>query len=64
LTLLRARPVYSDPVSGCGDPARDWAGVVEDALGAPVVLRSYGPTAAAKRGLASAANRNVRCHTD
>ncbi len=55
-SLLRARPVYSDPVSGCGDPvsgdpAGDWAGVFEDVLGAPVVLRSYGPTAAAKRGL-------------
>jgi adenylosuccinate synthase len=59
--LLRARPVYSDPVSGDpvggrggtvgGDPAGDWAGIFEDVLGAPVVLRSYGPTAAAKRGL-------------
>ena len=49
-TLLRARPVYSDPVSGC-DPARDWPDVFEEMLGAPVVLRSYGPTAAAKRGL-------------
>ena len=59
--LLRARPVYSDPVSGDpvggrggtvgGDPAGDWAGIFEDVLGASVVLRSYGPTAAAKRGL-------------
>jgi adenylosuccinate synthase len=48
-TLLRARPVYSDPVSGRRDPAAGWADVVEDVLGAPVVLRSYGPTAAAKR---------------
>ena len=40
--------MYSDPVSGCGDPAGDWPGIFEDVLGAPVVLRSYGPTAAAK----------------
>jgi hypothetical protein len=39
-----------DPVSGC-HPARDWPEVFEEMLGAPVVLRSYGPTAAAKRGL-------------
>ena len=30
-TLLRARPVYSDPVSGC-DPARDWPDVFEEML--------------------------------
>jgi hypothetical protein len=29
-------------------------GLGEDVLGAPVVLRSYGPTAAAKRGLQAA----------
>jgi adenylosuccinate synthase len=34
--LLRARPVYEDP-------GRDWAGVIEETLGAPVALRSYGP---------------------
>ncbi len=34
--LLRARPVYEDP-------GRDWPGVIEDALGVPVALRSYGP---------------------
>jgi len=34
--LLQARPVYEDP-------GQDWPGVIEDALGAPVALRSYGP---------------------
>jgi len=60
--LLRSRPVYSDPVGGgraggdpvgggrVGDWVGDWPGVFEDVLGAPVVLRSYGPTAAAKLG--------------
>jgi adenylosuccinate synthase len=48
--LLAARPVYSDPVSSGADPAGDWPGIFEDVLGAPVVLRSYGPTAAAKSG--------------
>ena len=36
--LLRARPVYHDP----GD---DWPAVIEHETGAPVTLRSYGPTA-------------------
>jgi adenylosuccinate synthase len=40
--LLGARPVYERP-------AGDWPGIVEDALGAPVALRSYGPTTADKR---------------
>ncbi|CNF92381.1 adenylosuccinate synthetase [Mycobacterium tuberculosis] len=40
--LLRARPVYAP----LGDPVE----TVEDALGAPVVLRSYGPASADKRG--------------
>jgi adenylosuccinate synthase len=65
--LLRARPVYEDAVSSdavssdpAGDepartePARDWPGIFADILGAPVVLRSYGPTAAAKHGLQAA----------
>jgi adenylosuccinate synthase len=60
--LLRARPVYEDVVSSgpaggapAGtEPTRDWPGIFEDILGAPVVLRSYGPTAAAKRGLQAA----------
>ena len=43
--LLRALPVYEDP-------GPDWPGIVEDMLGAPVVLRSYGPTAADKRAVA------------
>jgi adenylosuccinate synthase len=34
--LLRARPVYEDP-------GQDWPGVIEETLGAPVALRSYGP---------------------
>lgn len=42
--LLRALPVYDDP-------GPDWPGIVEDMLGAPVVLRSYGPTAADKRAV-------------
>lgn len=42
--LLRARPVYDSFA-----PGRDWPDVFEEVLGAPVVLRSYGPTAADKR---------------
>jgi len=41
--LLRARPVY-DRVA-CG-----WVGTVAGALGVPVALGSFGPTAADKRG--------------
>jgi len=44
-TLLRARPVYDDSVTR----AEDWPGIFEEVLGAPVTLRSYGPTAAGKR---------------
>jgi adenylosuccinate synthase len=40
--LLRARPVYSDP-------GGDWVTLVEQALGVPVGLASYGPRAADKR---------------
>jgi adenylosuccinate synthase len=40
-TLLAARPVYAGP-------GGDWAGLVEQETGAPVVLRSHGPTAADK----------------
>jgi len=43
-TLLRARPVYEDPV--LEDPGRQWPGIFAEFLGAPVVLRSHGPTAA------------------
>jgi serine/threonine protein kinase len=50
--LLRARPVYEDP-------GPDWPGLVEGALGAPVVLTSYGPTAADKRAVASALRRRT-----
>ena len=32
----------------------DWPGLVEDVLGAPVALTSYGPTAAGKHAMASA----------
>ena len=46
--LLRARPVYEDS----GAPGRDWPGIFEEVLGAPVVLRSYGPTVADKRAVA------------
>ena len=45
--LLRARPVYE-----C--PGPDWPDLVEDVLGAPVTLRSYGPTAASKRAMTPA----------
>jgi hypothetical protein len=38
--LLRARPVYSIT------PGRDWPGVIEEALGAPVAIRCYGPARA------------------
>jgi adenylosuccinate synthase len=40
--LLGARPVYEHP-------GPDWPGLVEDALGAPVALTSYGPGVADKR---------------
>jgi adenylosuccinate synthase len=40
--LLAARPVYEHP-------AGDWPGIVEEILGTPVALRSYGPTPADKR---------------
>jgi hypothetical protein len=33
----------------CGDPEQDWPGIFEEMLGAPFVLRSYGPTVAGKR---------------
>ncbi len=39
--LLATRPVYSHP-------GADWAHVIEQETGAPVVLRSHGPTAADK----------------
>lgn len=45
--LLRARPVHEE--SG-----GDWPGVVEEVLGAPVVLRSYGPTAGDKHATQAA----------
>ncbi|RUL91428.1 adenylosuccinate synthetase [Verrucosispora sp. FIM060022] len=44
--LLRARPVYDD------DSPTDWPQAVTEALGAPVVLTSHGPTAADKNLLA------------
>ena len=46
--LLRARPVYEDPV--CNEGGQDWPGIFGEVLGAPVVLRSYGPIVADKRG--------------
>ena len=45
--LLRARPEYSDP-------GGDWPGVIEEVVGAPVVLRSYGPAAGDKRAIQAA----------
>jgi adenylosuccinate synthase len=50
-TLLRARPVYEDPV--LEDPGRQWPGIFAEFLGAPVVLRSHGPTAACFRATGS-----------
>jgi adenylosuccinate synthase len=44
--LRQTRPVYDATAS------RDWVGAVTDALGAPVVLASYGPTAEDKKLLA------------
>jgi len=41
--LLAARPSYVQPDG-------DWAGVIEQETGAPVVVRSHGPTAADKAG--------------
>jgi adenylosuccinate synthase len=43
--LLTARPVYGDPV----DPG-DWPDVVAQVAGAPVAVRSHGPSAARKAG--------------
>ena len=45
--LQRARPEYSDP-------GGDWPGVIEEVVGAPVVLRSFGPTAGDKRAIQAA----------
>jgi len=45
--LLRAQPVYEDP-------GGDWPGAIEEVLGAPVVLRSYGPTAGDKHAIPAA----------
>ena len=54
-TLLRARPVYDDsPLDSSG---RDWPGIFEEMLGAPVVLRSYGPTVA---GMCAAIGARIR----
>jgi len=54
--------VSSDPAGGAAagtEPTRDWPGIFEDILGASVVLRSYGPTAAAKRGRGSSMSRSM-----
>jgi adenylosuccinate synthase len=50
-TLLRARPVYdgSVPAASTAPGPEEWPGIFEEMLGAPVILRSYGPTAAGKR---------------
>jgi adenylosuccinate synthase len=48
--LLRARPVYDDA-------GGDWVTIVEQALGVPVALASYGPRAADKRVLSLPAAR-------
>ncbi|HEY6295236.1 MAG TPA: adenylosuccinate synthetase [Streptosporangiaceae bacterium] len=45
--LRRARPEYSGLVG-------DWPGVIEDVVGAPVVLRSSGPTAGHKQAVQAA----------
>jgi adenylosuccinate synthase len=45
--LLRARPEY-------GDPGGNWPGVIEEVVGAPVVLGSYGATAGDKRVIRAA----------
>ncbi|MEU6175961.1 adenylosuccinate synthetase [Streptantibioticus parmotrematis] len=44
--LLRARPAVWDTP---GPDPREWTAAVSEALGAPVVLESHGPTASAKR---------------
>ncbi len=56
--LLRARPVYDDADG-------DWASIVEEALGVPVALASYGPRAHDKhiperRGLGPAGQHHDR----
>jgi hypothetical protein len=50
--LLGARPVYEHP-------GPDWPGLVEDMLGAPVALTSYGPTEADKHAVASALHHGL-----
>jgi adenylosuccinate synthase len=49
--LLKARPVYDGWVTGPSD--------ISHALGAPVLLESYGPTAAAKKGPLATAEQNL-----
>ncbi|HEY5985597.1 MAG TPA: adenylosuccinate synthetase, partial [Streptosporangiaceae bacterium] len=57
--LQRARPVYGGPAGRV--PAGDWPSVVEQAVGAPVVLVSKGPTALDKEsrnwGICDESNR-------
>jgi adenylosuccinate synthase len=52
-TLLRARPEYEEP-------GGDWPGVVEEVLGASVVLLSHGPTAAGKHAVTGALSAGRR----
>jgi adenylosuccinate synthase len=52
--LMAARPVYGAPV-----PCGDWAGVIEEITGAPVAVRSSGPTAGDKAGAVLASVMNT-----
>jgi hypothetical protein len=48
--------LYDEGGRGRPGRGRDWPEVFAEVLGAPVVLRSYGPTAADKRGPLTGAN--------
>lgn len=50
--LAAARPAYADP-------GGDWPQIVEQETGAPVVLRSHGPTAAEKTAITAAGLRQA-----
>jgi adenylosuccinate synthase len=50
--LLAARPSYTRPKG-------DWAGIIEQETGAPVVVRSHGPTTADKAGTLALSARDA-----
>ena len=53
--LLTARPVYGDAVNQA-----DWPDIVAGIVGAPVAVRSYGPSSADKTAVGIAGSRSAR----